>query len=287
MTSFVIKLIAIISMLFDHTGDIAIGHLSICNLIGRIAFPLFSFQLVVGYTHTKNIKKYIERMLIFAVISQLLFSFFVHTFEGTYFELNIFFTLLASLMCMYILNSKTIKSYFKIFSICAILIISYYLRFDYDIWGIMYTLFIFAFYPFKDRLGKNCFEFTNFTNIEQSNEKNINSKNIKMTHKKDQYIDNKNTVNEKRININNDSNKDKTKEILIFVLGSLAFTIIKWMKFFKLISFSWSFSLVFFTFLPTIFMLLFNGKKGPSAKYLFYAFYPVHLAILDLIYYFI
>ena len=28
---------------------------------------------------------------------------------------------------------------------------------------------------------------------------------------------------------------------------------------------------------------LYNGKKGPSAKYVFYAFYPVHLFILHLI----
>ena len=69
MSSFIIKIIAIISMLFDHTNDVFIGHLSVLNLIGRIAFPLFSFQLVVGYTYTHNIKKYISRMFIFALIS--------------------------------------------------------------------------------------------------------------------------------------------------------------------------------------------------------------------------
>ena len=33
-------------------------------------------------------------------------------------------------------------------------------------------------------------------------------------------------------------------------------------------------------FLP---IFLYNGQKGPSAKYVFYAFYPVHLFILHLI----
>lgn len=35
-----------------------------------------------------------------------------------------------------------------------------------------------------------------------------------------------------------------------------------------------------FAFLP---ILLYNGKRGPSLKYAFYAFYPVHLVILYLI----
>lgn len=35
-----------------------------------------------------------------------------------------------------------------------------------------------------------------------------------------------------------------------------------------------------FAFIP---ILLYNGKRGPSLKYVFYAFYPVHLTILSLI----
>ena len=284
MSSFIIKLIAIISMTFDHTGDIAVGHLSIYNLIGRIAFPLFSFQLVVGYTHTKNIKKYIERMFIFAAISQVPYSFFNYAFEKTYFALNIFFTLSASLICMHILNSKTIKNYVKILSIAAILVVAYFLKFDYSSWGILYTMFVYAFYPFQEKLGENRFEFAK--SIEKNNKsKKNNNLNNKITNSKDSNIK-VTQSNQKNLDTARD-NSNKIKKIVIFAVGTLIFSILKWVNYFKLISFSWSFGLVFFTFLPTIFMLLFNGKKGPSAKYLFYAFYPVHLIILDLIYYFI
>ena len=164
MSSFIIKIIAIISMLFDHTNDVFIGHLSVFNLIGRIAFPLFSFQLVVGYTYTHNIKKYISRMFIFALISQIPYSIFIYIYTGTYFELNIFFTLATSLICMYILSSKNINIYLKLLYISICLIIAYYLKFDYSIFGILYPLFIFVFYPFQEKFGKNRFSLSENTN---------------------------------------------------------------------------------------------------------------------------
>lgn len=164
MSSFIIKIIAIISMLFDHTNDVFIGHLSVLNLIGRIAFPLFSFQLVVGYTYTHNIKKYISRMFIFALISQIPYSIFIYIYTGTYFELNIFFTLATSLICMYVLSSKNINIYLKLIYISICLIIAYYLNFDYSIFGILYPLFIFVFYPFQEKFGKNRFSLSENTN---------------------------------------------------------------------------------------------------------------------------
>ena len=164
MSSFIIKIIAIISMLFDHTNDVFIGHLSVFNLIGRIAFPLFSFQLVVGYTYTHNIKKYISRMFIFALISQIPYSIFIYIYTGTYFELNIFFTLATSLICMYILSSKNINIYLKLLYISICLIIAYYLKFDYSIFGILYPLFVFVFYPYQEKFGKNRFSLSENTN---------------------------------------------------------------------------------------------------------------------------
>ena len=91
MSSFVIKIIAIISMIFDHASDAIIGHFSFFNLIGRIAFPLFCFQLVNGFKHTKNIYKYMLRLIIFGIISQIPFSIFIYFYSGSFTTLNIFF----------------------------------------------------------------------------------------------------------------------------------------------------------------------------------------------------
>ncbi len=91
MTSFVLKIIGILTMLCDHTGDAIIGHFSFLNLIGRIAFPIFAFQIVQGYMHTHNVKNYAFRLFSFACISQVPFMLFLSIFYDTYY-LNIFIT---------------------------------------------------------------------------------------------------------------------------------------------------------------------------------------------------
>ena len=83
-------------MLFDHFGDAIIGKFSFCNLIGRIAFPIFAFQTVQGYIYTKDLKKHMLKLFIFACISQIPFMLFLSTFTEEILTLNIFF-LLSSL----------------------------------------------------------------------------------------------------------------------------------------------------------------------------------------------
>ena len=45
-------------MFIDHLGYAIYGKFSYLNYIGRIAFPIFAFQISEGFVHTKNIKKY-------------------------------------------------------------------------------------------------------------------------------------------------------------------------------------------------------------------------------------
>ena len=97
MSAFVLKLIAVISMLFDHTGYLIFGKASFFNYIGRLAFPIFAFQIAEGYTHTKNLKKYILRLFVFALISQIPFQIFSKIFFDR-FLINVLFTLLFGLM---------------------------------------------------------------------------------------------------------------------------------------------------------------------------------------------
>ena len=146
MNAFVLKLIAVISMLFDHTGYLIFGKASFFNYIGRLAFPIFAFQIAEGYTHTKNLKKYILRLFVFALISQIPFQIFNKIFFDR-FLINVLFTLLFGLMGIIIYDK-----YNKFLGILLSLLLAYVaekLLFDYGAYGV---IIIFLFYIFKNNL---------------------------------------------------------------------------------------------------------------------------------------
>ena len=74
-----LKLIAMISMVFDHVGDMFFPELLWLRMVGRLAMPLFAFCITEGYCHTKSRKKYLLRMGLFALISEIPFDL---AFEG-------------------------------------------------------------------------------------------------------------------------------------------------------------------------------------------------------------
>lgn len=146
MSSFVLKIIAVISMLFDHTGYIIFHEFSFMNYLGRLAFPIFAFQLTEGYLHTKNLKKYLLRLFLFALISQIPYMLFLSTFSDG-FSLNIFFTLLLGILA--ITCYEKIKSkYLGILGVILCAVIAQISNCDYGWFGIA---IIFIFYLLKNR----------------------------------------------------------------------------------------------------------------------------------------
>ena len=95
-----IKIIAVVSMTIDHIGGAFFPQYPAFRWIGRIAFPLFCYCLTVGMMYTGDIKKYLLRLGAFAVISQpfWILAFNSDDITGNIFNLNIFFTLIVSLL---------------------------------------------------------------------------------------------------------------------------------------------------------------------------------------------
>ena len=63
-----LHIIAMTLMLMDHLWATLLPAREWLTCAGRVAFPIFAFMAVEGYFHTRSFKKYILRMLLFAVL---------------------------------------------------------------------------------------------------------------------------------------------------------------------------------------------------------------------------
>lgn len=73
-TSFSLHIMAMVFMLCDHLWGTIVPGNDWLTCIGRISFPIFAFMIVEGYFHTSNLKKYVSRLFIFAVLSEVPFN---------------------------------------------------------------------------------------------------------------------------------------------------------------------------------------------------------------------
>ncbi len=98
MTHFILKLIAMITMLTDHTALKFLGDPPLLRCIGRTAFVLYTFMAAEACLHTQlkgTIRRYMLRLSALAVLSEVPYDLFM---SGTVFapeKNNVIFTLLA------------------------------------------------------------------------------------------------------------------------------------------------------------------------------------------------
>lgn len=283
MTSSLLKLIAIISMLIDHIGaylfysgsDIVSPQgINVMRSIGRMALPIFAFFLVVGYQKTRDSKKYISRMHLFAIISQIPFTLAFYYENYNVFEnisfieydfKNLIFIIpMIAFYYLFILNRKFDTSLIYVSIAWLITPINtayngYFLLTGYEL-NIFYEL----------GLGLILFEYFNLI--------------------KTKY-------------------KDKIWMYIIIAIASIlsyyyigqianygydaialmiALYITKESKYYQAFiiaiwgyyMYNWSITNVLFVLLSAILLLTYNGKKGVNLKYIFYTFYPIHIIIL-------
>jgi hypothetical protein len=135
-----LKTIALATMIIDHYGAIFQNGVNIYRIIGRIAFPVYCFLLVEGYFHTREVKKYGKRLLLFAVISEIPFDLAFYGKVG-FAHQNIFFTLFIGLAAIYFIENKEGKySFNNSIVIAAAGILAMVLSVDYNIMGVIYIL---------------------------------------------------------------------------------------------------------------------------------------------------
>lgn len=283
MTASILKLIAIISMTIDHIGaylfysgsDIVSPQgINLMRSIGRMALPIFAYFLVVGYFKTRDIKKYISRMHLFAIISQIPFTLAFYyenyfVYESVNFIEYDYKWLLAiiPMMAFYyvlILDRKFDISLVYVSIAWLITPINtsvngYFLLTGYEL-NIFYEL----------GLALILFEYFNLLKTRYKN-------NVLM------YIIIAISVILSYYYIGGIANYGYNAIALMIALyltkGTKyyqSFIVFLWGYY----MYNWNMINIIFIVLTCILLLTYNGKKGSNLKYLFYTFYPIHIIIL-------
>ena len=149
-----LKIIAMVSMVSDHVGDLFFPGVMWLRMIGRLAMPLFSFCIAEGYAHTRDKNRYLLRMGIFALISEVPFDL---AFEGKvgFGHQNIMLTFFLSILALKIFDlirgeeprniGKTVLGTLAVLVMAGLALL---LRADYTIFAV---IAVFLFYVLRNR----------------------------------------------------------------------------------------------------------------------------------------
>lgn len=280
LSSFWIKIIAMITMTFDHVGVVLqssgfeetwfVNMVTSFRYIGRLALPLYCFMIAEGVIHTKKAWKYFLRLGIMAVVITIALIVAVQGMgmDSMRFQGNIFMDLLLGAVAVYCLKNK--RWYIKILAILPVAfsvgsffakgyefagnglvyIMPYFLRLQYDWYSILMIIFFFLAYLFADLFLQSHAKQTGMD------------------------VDLLRGTDMERTAINLFSFGLLMVASLLYFLSSFAIPddFVYWQPWIQI-----------FAIASGAFLLLYNGKRGYNAKwfqYGSYLFYPVHIGII-------
>lgn len=174
LTGSTLKWLAIIAMLINHFGDTILeaiilhapyqaftdtqfGFISnwhyVFHAIGRISMPIFCFLIVEGFLHTRDAKRYLLRLLLFALISEIPYDL---AFGESVFDLNqqnVFFTLAAGLLTLMVMENMKNHRAVVFLAPFVMSVLTFYGKFDGSYYGV---LMMALFYILREKRLAGC-----------------------------------------------------------------------------------------------------------------------------------
>lgn len=167
-----LKLIAVLTMLADHIGVALIENYilggpfdlnfeaiqasqrlsmwwninMVLRFVGRLAFPIFCFQIVEGAVHTGNVRKYAGRLLVFAFVSEIPFdmaafnTWFYPQYQNVYFTLFLGLTAIAGIRMF----EKERFRWKAALVIAACCFTAHVLSVDYGVFGVCFIILLYV-----------------------------------------------------------------------------------------------------------------------------------------------
>lgn len=149
MNAYTLKMIAIIGMVIQHAAmvlrDVLPYDVQVpMHILGGLTFPILAYFVSEGYKYTSNLRKYMGRLLIFALLAQIPFAYALST--SALFSLNILFTIALGLIVVdFYEKHKEKKNWFFWLMILVFAALSIFVQFSF-----MGVLMIFLFHVIKD-----------------------------------------------------------------------------------------------------------------------------------------
>ena len=152
LTANMLRTIAVIFMLSDHIWATALSFGDWMTYIGRMAFPIFAFQIAEGFVHTSNFKKYALRLLGFAVITEIPFNLFYSSRFFNPYHQNVLFTLLLGLLAIKVIDGlkkdRSLKNIALSVLLLGLILLASVVGFvDYNHYGVLTVI---MFYLMRD-----------------------------------------------------------------------------------------------------------------------------------------
>lgn len=153
-----IKMIAVFCMVVDHTSKIVLDNCASlyeplfhwgrtdvswqfimqCG-VGRLAFPLFAFLVVEGYSHTRSVRRYARTLCLFALLSIVPWSLM----HGSYLCLdsqNVLFTLLLGVLAIHAVERFSPPN--AVMAVGVALLTAWLTRCDYGATGVAFIVLL-------------------------------------------------------------------------------------------------------------------------------------------------
>ena len=162
-----LKIIALVTMMIDHFGAVFVQRAMSMpgfehefwnslywpmRYVGRLAFPIFCFLLVEGFCHTSDMKKYLGRIIVFALISEIPFNLGV---TGKWLDFNyqnVFWELALGIVAMFFMKILEEKNLNYILQVLLRLLVIFVfaiaaetLNLDYGMYGIVSIVALYVF----------------------------------------------------------------------------------------------------------------------------------------------
>ena len=110
LDSVTLRVMALCLMLLDHLWATVVPGNLWMTCLGRMAFPIFAFQTAEGYAHTSDLRRYLRRLMVFGLISEIPCNLMISGSWLYPFHQNVMFTLALGLLALRALDRAKAES---------------------------------------------------------------------------------------------------------------------------------------------------------------------------------